>query len=449
LRRSFSARRLALLLALWCPWLDQGAAAAQAASSRRPNVVVIMVDSMGYGDSEPYGGTDIQTPQLRRFAREGVRLTDGYANGPVCTPTRAALLTGRYQQRFGLEWFLTKERKDAGLPASDVSIARVLRQRGYRTAAFGKWHLGYTAEFGPNAHGFEEFFGHLDFSIDYFTHRNIDGEPDLWENGTLVERAGYMTDLITERSVAFIERHKDEPFFLYVAYNAMVPPVQPPDRPDDVRTSANWGQGGRAEYARMVERMDDGVGRILDALERSGSGRDTLSIFTNDHGGQWYSRRAPLFHGFDPCSVDAALARATARGERVSPGRRHHGSDADDPGGDGHVGRGRADGRREPVADAERQGTAGGPDALLAYRPAEPQPESRAQGRVEVRARRHVALVVRRGQRPRGTPRRRLPASGADGGVPRADFRLGSRPREDAAGVRREVAPARPGVAGG
>lgn len=298
MRRSFSARRLALLLALWCPWLDQGAAAAQAASSRRPNVVVIMVDSMGYGDSEPYGGTDIQTPQLRRFAREGVRLTDGYANGPVCTPTRAALLTGRYQQRFGLEWFLTKERKDAGLPASDVSIARVLRQRGYRTAAFGKWHLGYTAEFGPNAHGFEEFFGHLDFSIDYFTHRNIDGEPDLWENGTLVERAGYMTDLITERSVAFIERHKDEPFFLYVAYNAMVPPVQPPDRPDDVRTSANWGQGGRAEYARMVERMDDGVGRILDALERSGSGRDTLSIFTNDHGGQWYSRRAPLFHGF-------------------------------------------------------------------------------------------------------------------------------------------------------
>jgi len=292
-----SAWRISLVLTLSCA-LDGSTAAAQPSSLRRANVVVIMVDSMGYGDSEPYGGTDIRTPQLRRFAREGVRLTDGYANGPVCTPTRAALLTGRYQQRFGLEWFLTKERKDAGLPRSEVAIASVLKDRGYRTAVFGKWHLGYTPEFGPNAHGFEEFFGHLDFSIDYYTHRNIDGAPDLWENDKPVERTGYMTDLITERSVAYIERHKDEPYFLFVAYNAMVPPVQVPDRPDDVRTSSNWGQAGRVEYSRMVERMDEGVGKILDAVDRSGRGGDTLVIFTNDHGGQWYSRRTPLFHGF-------------------------------------------------------------------------------------------------------------------------------------------------------
>jgi arylsulfatase A len=126
-----------------------------------------MVDSMGYGDSDPYGAPDIRTPSLNRLAREGMRLTDGYANGPVCTPTRAAFLTGRYQQRVGLEWFLLKDRKDAGLPSSEVSIAKLLKQRGYATGLFGKWHLGYKPEFGPNAHGFDEFFGILDWSVDY------------------------------------------------------------------------------------------------------------------------------------------------------------------------------------------------------------------------------------------------------------------------------------------
>jgi len=267
-------------------------------TTRKPNVVVIIVDSMGYGDSDPYGATDVRTPSLNRLAREGVRLTDGYSNGPVCTPTRAAFLTGRYQQRVGLEWFLLKDRKDAGLPSSEVSIAKLLKQNGYATGVFGKWHLGYKLEFGPNAHGFDEFFGILDFSVDYYTHKNIDGEPDLYENTKPVERTGYMTDLITERSVAFIDRHARDPFFAYVAYNAMVSPIQPPDKPNDIRTRETWNQATREDYVRMVERVDQGVGTILKALDSNGLTRDTLVVFTNDHGGQWYSRRDPLFHGF-------------------------------------------------------------------------------------------------------------------------------------------------------
>ena len=272
---------------------------AWAQTPRKPNVVVIMVDSMGYGDSEPYGATDIRTPSLNRLAREGVRLTDGYANGSVCTPTRAAFVTGRYQQRVGLEWALVKDQnKSAGLSASEMTLAKLLKQGGYATGVFGKWHLGYQPEFGPNAHGFDEFFGFLDWSVDYYTHKNIDGEPDLYENAKPVEQTGYMTDLITEHAVAFIDRHAGEPFFSYVAYNAMVSPIQPPDKPNDLRTRETWNQATRADYVRMVERVDQGVGSILKALDRNGLARDTLVVFTNDHGGQWYSRREPLFHGF-------------------------------------------------------------------------------------------------------------------------------------------------------
>ena len=267
-------------------------------SPHRPNVVVIIVDSMGYSDSDPYGAPDIRTPSLNRLAREGVRLTDGYANGPVCTPTRAAFLTGRYQQRVGLEGVLLKDRKDAGLPSSEVSLAKMLKKSGYATGLFGKWHLGYKPEFGPNAHGFDEFFGILDWSVDYYTHKNIDGEPDLYENTKPVERQGYMTDLITERAVAFIDSHAREPFFDYVAYNAMVSPIQPPNKPNDIRTRETWNQATREDYVRMVERVDEGVGSILKALDRNGLAQDTLVVFTNDHGGQWYSRREPLFHGF-------------------------------------------------------------------------------------------------------------------------------------------------------
>ena len=261
-----------------------------------PNVVVVMADSLGYGDVGAYGADDVRTPHIDSLARQGVRLTDFYANGPVCTPTRAAFITGRYQQRVGLEWFLLGQ-KDLGLAPSQGSLPSLLRGRGYATAMFGKWHLGDKPEFGPNAHGFDEFFGIHGWAVDYYTHVDINGEPGLFENTSLVDRPGYLTDLITERATSYIARAR-RPFFAFVAYNAAVAPYQAPDHPEDVRTRTTWYQGTRADVVRMIERVDDGVGRIVGALEKAGLERETLVVFTSDHGGSRLSRRDPLFHGF-------------------------------------------------------------------------------------------------------------------------------------------------------
>jgi arylsulfatase A-like enzyme len=268
----------------------------RAQQARKPNVVFILVDDMGYGDIGSYGVTDIKTPHLDRLAREGVRFTDFYSNGPVCTPTRAALLTGRYQQRVALEWALLPTDATAGLPATEPTLPRLLKGQGYKTAMSGKWHLGFRPEFGPNAHGFDDFFGILSGNVDMYSHKYRTGGLDLWENGKPVERTGYLTDLLTDRAVAFIEKSAAEPFFLYLAYNAVHWPFQVPGKPDDVRNEATWFDGTRVDYARMLEGMDAGVGRILSTLDRLKLADDTLVIFTNDNGGERLSRNAPFFH---------------------------------------------------------------------------------------------------------------------------------------------------------
>jgi arylsulfatase A len=266
-------------------------------AQRRPNVVLMMADDMGYADIGSYGARDIRTPHLDRLAREGVRLTDFYSNGPVCTPTRAALMTGRYQQRVGLEWATVPTlHPDAGLPVSEPTVARMLKNNGYRTALFGKWHLGYKAEFNPVRHGFEEFFGLLGGNVDMNSHRNRFGSLDCYEGEKEVAKTGYLTDLITDRSVEFINQNARTPFFLYVPYNAVHWPFQPPGNAQDVRTPETWYDGTRADYARMLEAMDAGVGRILAALDKQGLARDTLVVFTNDNGGERLSDNAPLFH---------------------------------------------------------------------------------------------------------------------------------------------------------
>ncbi len=268
-----------------------------ALAADRPNFVFILVDDMGYGDIGPFGATDLETPQLDRLAREGVKLTDSYANGSVCSPTRVAFLTGRYQQRAGIEWadiwIGTK-----GLPVSETSIARMLKNDGYATGIIGKWHVGGTAEFGPNAHGFDQFFGHLGPNVDFYTHRELiprTGVPDLWENTTPVVREGYMTDLITEGSVGFIEEYAGHPFFLFVSYNAPHWPFQPPDRLWVAYPEERF-KGTRRDYNAMVERIDDGVGEILDTLDKKGLASNTLVIFTSDNGGERLSRNVPFFH---------------------------------------------------------------------------------------------------------------------------------------------------------
>jgi len=263
-----------------------------------PNIVIILADDLGYGDLGCYGSKEIRTPNIDRLAKQGVRLTDCYSAAPVCTPTRAALLTGRYPQHFGFDWVVRYTEKDRGLPATGFSLAKQLKSAGYSTALFGKWHLGYKPEFGPNAHGFEQFFGFLAADLDFYAHKDALGDPGLYENTKLVEKPGYLTDLFTERAVSFLNEPAKTPFFLEVAYNAPHWPFQPPDKPDE-RTKDNYGPetGTRADYIAMVERIDRGVGQILDALDKSGLAKDTIVIFTSDNGGERLSDNGPFFHG--------------------------------------------------------------------------------------------------------------------------------------------------------
>jgi arylsulfatase A len=281
---------------------------AQVPNAPRPNVVLIITDDVGYGDFGSYGAPDIKTPNIDGLARDGVRLTDFYANGATCSPTRAGLISGRYQQRFGLEQPLGAQGEkdwERGLPASGRSLPQLLKNNGYATALVGKWHLGWTNEFGPGAHGFEYFFGFKSGFIDYYQHTAGGDSPvkaDLFENDRPVEVPGYMTDLITDRSVRFIEQHARQPFFIDVSYNAAHWPYQPPDRPSTARDNGRHvgpfdnPTNTRADYIAMLERADQGVGRILATLDRLGLRQNTIVIFTNDNGGEWLSRNTPLFH---------------------------------------------------------------------------------------------------------------------------------------------------------
>lgn len=284
-----------------------GAQPRAATAADRPNVVLIITDDMGYADIGSFGARDVRTPYLDRLARAGVRFTDFYANGTTCTPTRAALITGRYQQRYGVEAPLSAEGAanpdptERGLLASPGSLPRLLKSRGYTTALVGKWHLGYTPAHSPLAHGFDYFFGLKSGYHDYWQHTDSRGVPDLWENDARVSATGYSTDLIAQKAVSFIAQHAREPFFIDVAFNAPHWPFQRPDTPSVAVGNARFLKpadsltSSRADYVTMVERMDRGVGEILAALEREGIARNTLVIFTNDNGGEWLSDNTPLF----------------------------------------------------------------------------------------------------------------------------------------------------------
>jgi arylsulfatase A-like enzyme len=294
-------QRLAFLSALALVWAAP-AAAQNNAAQQKPNIVLVIMDDVGYGDYGSYGATDVRTPNIDRLATDGVRFTDFYA-APTCTPTRAMLMTGRYYQRTGLEAPLPAAPAGGrGLPATGQSLPQLLKNAGYATGLMGKWHLGYRPEYQPNAHGFDYFFGFLSGLVDYYQHTDSNGAHDLFENGTAVHPDGYMTDLITERSVRFIEQNAQRPFFLEVAYNAAHWPFQVPDRPSVAPGNARFVQpheentSTRADYVAMIERADQGVGRIAGVLEKLGLTRNTLVLFTNDNGGEWLSRNAPLFH---------------------------------------------------------------------------------------------------------------------------------------------------------
>jgi arylsulfatase A-like enzyme len=275
----------------------------------RPNIILIVADDLGYGDLGVYGATDTKTPNLDRLARDGTRFTDFYANAPVCTPTRAGLITGRYQQRVMLERPLSTTGTDleVSLPVTGRSLPKLLSEAGYATGLVGKWHLGYKPEAGPRAHGFGSFWGYLSGYIDWYAHVRGDGQPDLWENETPTAHDGYFHHETTRRAIRFIEQNKGRPFFLDLSYGAPHWPFQSPTtRSVAVRRDNSMMQHPsddnaptRAEYVAIMEDFDREIGEVLDAVKAQGLEQNTLVIFNSDNGGEWLSRNDPFFHRKD------------------------------------------------------------------------------------------------------------------------------------------------------
>jgi arylsulfatase A-like enzyme len=274
-----------------------------AAQESRPNIVFILADDLGWGDLSCYGRPDYRTPNIDRLALQGTKFTDAYSASAVCTPTRCGYITGRYPARFkiGLEEPLIATNFNVGLEPNQPTIASLLKQGGYDTALIGKWHLGFRPEWGPNAHGFDEFFGILSGAGDYLQHRNGLGKPDLYENLNPVERNGYLTDLLTERAVNYVTRRRSAPFFLSLQYTAPHWPWQGPKAGETITYNEKtpepmvMGAGGSLKvYAEMMKSLDDGVGRVMQSLRAAGIDRKTLVIFTSDNGGERFSYLWPF-----------------------------------------------------------------------------------------------------------------------------------------------------------
>jgi arylsulfatase A-like enzyme len=273
----------------------------------RPNFLFILADDLGYADLGCYGGRAKCSPSLDRLAREGLRFTQGYANSSVCSPTRFALMTGRWQHRLRggadepISGRTSRGDPRLGLPPAHPTLPSLLRDAGYATALCGKWHLGFPPHFGPLKSGYEEFFGMLSGGMDYHTHRDTAGIHDLWEGEKEAHRKGYLTDLISERAVEFVGRKRSRPFLLSVHYNAPHWPwVTRADAAESRRIAPaargifHFDGGSLATYLTMIRQMDEGIGRILSALRSARIERNTVVVFTSDNGGERFSDTWPL-----------------------------------------------------------------------------------------------------------------------------------------------------------
>lgn len=268
----------------------------------RPNIVLIVIDDLGYGDLGCYGNAVHKTPHVDRLATEGMRLTDFHTNGPVCSPTRVALLTGRYQQRSGIESAIGFTR-EIGMPLSERTIAERLDRVGYTSGVFGKWHVGHVAQFGPNLQGFEESWCSNN-SPDYHTHVSRVGELDWFHNHEPSEEPGYLTDLVTRHTCDFIQRHRSEPFFAFVSHIAVHFPFQGPEDPPHRMPGKIWhdvkyGPLPSDEYKRayrdMLEAVDRSVGEVVTTLEQLGIRDRTLIVVTSDNGAySWVGNNGPF-----------------------------------------------------------------------------------------------------------------------------------------------------------
>ncbi len=271
-----------------------------------PNIILILADDLGYGDLGGYYGGRAKTPHLSRLAEEGMLFTDFHSNGPMCSPTRAALMTGRYQQRLGIESALPTDWDSRGIGSKankeEITMAEYLRNEGYVTGIFGKWHLGKHHSGNPVFHGFDEFRGLTCGCSDYFTKLDRNGYRDWWHNDELVFQEGYVTDVITDNSIDFIKRNKNNSFFLFVSHLAIHFPWQTSEdgnletRREGEDFSSNY-PGPQSKLSphppekipetliEMIEHLDESVGLIMEALREQGLDQNTLVFFTSDNGG--------------------------------------------------------------------------------------------------------------------------------------------------------------------
>ena len=274
--------------------------------ARPPNVIIFYTDDQGIGDVGCYGATDVKTPNIDALAAAGARFTNFYSAAPVCSPSRAALLTGRYPLRCGVPNIVQSAAGVVGLKGSEITLAEVLKQRGYRTGLVGKWHLGSAPESRPNAHGFDDFFGFHSGCIDYYSHifywgGGRDPFHDLWRNQTEVwENGRYMTELITREARRFVTQNRARPFFLSVAYNAPHYPMHVPQKYID--RFPGLGRE-RQVHAAMISAVDDSIGEILGLVNKSALTNNTIFYFQSDNGATIETRagrggRNAPFRGF-------------------------------------------------------------------------------------------------------------------------------------------------------
>ncbi len=283
--------------------LGSGLLQASEKSTEKPNIIFILADDLGYADLSVYGQRAFKTPVLDKLAYDGLRFTQHYANSAVCSATRFGLITGRYQYRLrgGLEEPLSSSVNNIGLPPEHPTLPSLLKKQNYKTALFGKWHLGSLPTFGPLKSGYDTFFGNYGGALDYFTHKsNVgpDAKEGLYEGEVPVEKVGYYTDLIADRAVDYIKAHdKKNPFFLSLHFTA---PHWPWEGPEDeavaqqIKSLFHYEGGSLETYGKMVVALDTAIGRVLKALDKQKLSKNTIVIFTSDNGGERFSDTWPF-----------------------------------------------------------------------------------------------------------------------------------------------------------
>lgn len=265
---------------------------AQPSKASRPNILVIVADDLGYADVGVHGGNEVPTPNIDALAKSGVRCTSGYVTAPYCSPSRAGFLTGRCQTRFGHEFNPHDgDLRTLGLPLDQRTIADRLRAAGYATGLVGKWHQGFTAPFHPLARGFDEYFGFLVGMHNYLLHKDAEARFDsvfaldmILRDRRLQKLDGYTTELFTDEALAFMDRHNDRPWFLYLAFNAVHTPLEVLAK-YGARVPASIRDPGRRGYLSLLIGLDDAIGRVVAHLQKTGRDKDTLIFFFSDNGG--------------------------------------------------------------------------------------------------------------------------------------------------------------------